>query len=51
LIIEVWETSGGSPSDASGKEPDSAGDLRDMGLILMWGRSPGEGHGNSSILA
>ena len=26
--------------------PVSAGDLRDMGSILGWGRSPGGGHGN-----
>ena len=24
----------------------SAGDLRDTGLITLWGRSPGGGHGN-----
>ena len=34
------------------KLPASAGELRDVGLILGLGRSPGEGHGNhSSILA
>ena len=27
--------------------PVSAGDIRDMSLILGWGRSPGGGHGNS----
>ena len=26
--------------------PTNAGDVRDNGLILAWGRSPGEGHGN-----
>ena len=26
--------------------PANAGDIRDMGLILESGRSPGEGHGN-----
>ena len=26
--------------------PDNAGDVRDVGLIPGWGRSPGEGHGN-----
>ena len=26
--------------------PGNAGDLRDMGLIPGWGRSPGGGHGN-----
>ena len=26
--------------------PANAGDIRDMGLILGWGRSPGGGHGN-----
>ena len=32
--------------------PANAGDLRDMGLILGSGRSPGGGHGNPlSILA
>ena len=52
LIIEVWGTLGGSPSDVSGKNPPAnAGDLRGVGLIFGWGRSPGEGHGNSSILA
>ena len=25
----------------------NAGDLRDMGFIPGWGRSPGGGHGNS----
>ena len=25
----------------------SAGDIRDVSLILGWGRSPGGGHGNS----
>ena len=24
-----------------------AGDIRDMGLIPQWGRSPGEGNGNT----
>ena len=32
---------------ASGKEPTTnAGDLRDLGLIPGWGRSPGGGDGN-----
>ena len=32
--------------------PASAGDIRDMGLIPGWGRSPGGGHAtHSSILA
>ena len=26
--------------------PVNAGDLRDMGSILGWGKSPGGGHGN-----
>ena len=26
--------------------PANAGVIRDMGLILGWGRSPGGGHGN-----
>jgi len=26
--------------------PFSAGDIRDTGSILGWGRSPGGGHGN-----
>ena len=30
------------PSGAS----DNAGDVRDMGLIPGWGRSPGGGHGS-----
>ena len=32
----------GFPSGTGG----SAGDIRDMGSILGWGRSPGGGHGN-----
>ena len=31
--------------------PANAGDIRDVGLIPTLGRSPGGGHGNSSILA
>ena len=34
------------PGGASGKEPTSAGDIRDTGLIPRSGRSPGGGHGN-----
>ena len=35
------------PGSASVKElPASAGDIRDMGSIPGWGRSPGGGHGN-----
>ena len=35
------------PGGASGKEPaSSAGDIREVGLILGSGRSPGGGHGN-----
>ena len=26
--------------------PANAGDVRDVGLILGWGRSPGRGNGN-----
>ena len=26
--------------------PAHVGDIRDSGLVLGWGRSPGEGHGN-----
>ena len=26
--------------------PTNAGDIRDLGLIPGWGRSPGGGHGN-----
>ena len=26
--------------------PTNAGDIRDVGLIPGWGRSPGGGHGN-----
>ena len=26
--------------------PDSAGDIRDVGSVPGWGRSPGGGHGN-----
>ena len=37
----------GFPGGASGKElPENAGDIRDMGSVPGWGRSPGEGHGN-----
>ena len=35
------------PDDASGKEPASAGDIRDVGLIPEWGRSPAGRHSNS----
>ena len=28
------------------KLPDNAGDIRDMGSMPGWGRSPGGGHGN-----
>ena len=32
--------------------PATAGDIKDLGSIPVWGRSPGEGHGtHSSILA
>ena len=34
------------PGNASGKEPVSAGDIRDSGSILGSGRSPGGVHGN-----
>ena len=34
------------PGGASGKEPASNGDLRDMSSIPGLGRSPEEGHGN-----
>ena len=27
--------------------PTNAGDIRDLGSISGWGRSPGEGNGNS----
>ena len=27
--------------------PANAGNIRDQGLIFVWGRSPGGGHGNS----
>ena len=36
----------GFRSGASGKEPTSAGDVRDLGWIPRSGRSPGGGHGN-----
>ena len=36
----------GFPCGASGKEPSAnAGDVKDAGLILQFGRSPGGGHG------
>ena len=34
------------PDGASGKEPASAGDIRDVGLIPEWGSSPAGGHDN-----
>ena len=37
----------GFPGSTSGKEPASAGDMRDMGLVPQLGRSPGVGNGNS----
>ena len=44
LIIEVWGTLGGSPSDVSGKNPPAnAGDIRDVGLIPGLRRSLEEG--------
>ena len=39
----------GFPAGSDGKE--SACNVEDMGSIPGSGRSPGEGHGNSSILA
>ena len=36
----------GFPDGASGKEPASAGDIRDVGLIPESRRSPGEENGN-----
>ena len=37
----------GSPGGSVVKNPhDNAGDIRDAGLILGLGRSPGGGHGN-----
>ena len=42
----------GYPGGAMVKNmPASAGDTRDMGSIPGSGKSPGEGNGNSSILA
>ena len=35
----------GFPGSTSGKEPASAGDMRDMGLVPQLGRSPGVGNG------
>ena len=53
LVWEVCEDRGpvylvlGFPGGASGKElPANAGDIRDMGSVPGWGRSPGDGHGN-----
>ena len=38
---------GGFPGSTSGKEPPvNAGDLRDLGLVPVLGRSPGGGHSN-----
>ena len=34
------------PGGTAGKESANAGDTRDTGLILMWGRSSGVGNGN-----
>ena len=36
----------GFPGGSSGKEPVNSGDVRDSGLILGSGRSPGGGHSN-----
>ena len=42
----------GFPAGASGKKkkkknpPANAGDIRDLGSVPGWGRSPGGGHGN-----
>ena len=41
----------GFPGGSAGKETArKAGDAGDAGLILGSGRSPGEGHGNSTFL-
>ena len=40
MLLEQWDFPGGS----DGK--DSAYNAGDPGLILGWGRSPGEGNGN-----
>ena len=40
-------THSGFPGGSDGKE--SACNVRDPGLIPGWGRSPGGGHGNTSV--
>ena len=45
MHAELW----GFPSRSDGKE--SALNVRDLGSIPRSGRSPGEGNGNSNILA
>ena len=48
IYLCIWGFSGGT----SGKEPTcQGGDLRNMGSIPGWERSPGGGYGNSSTLA
>ena len=52
LVIKSCNVDLVFPGGACGKRPTNAGDIRDTGLILRLGRSPGGGHGNhSSILA
>ena len=44
--LKVFKQGGGFPGGASGKEPNNARDIRDMGLVPGFGRSHGEGHSN-----
>ena len=43
LILTVYGFYWGFPDSSDGKE--SACNVGDLGLILVWGRSPGEGKG------
>ena len=46
-ISSTIRASWGFPGGTNGKDlPAKAGDIRDMGLIPGWGRSPGKGYGN-----
>ena len=46
FLSEKWGWLCHLPGGTSGKEPASAGDLRDVGSIPGSGRSPGGEHGN-----
>ena len=47
LEFDLCELCVGSPDGSAGKESTyNAGDPGDMGSVLGWGRSPGEGNGD-----